>query len=196
MKISIYLFLLGVSLLISCRTNVSPVDVDADSVTEVVADCGQLAEVGDALVAETEVEESQQPITQYMLVEMTEFGPRLRQDMGRVLKGIGFNVTEYSEPESEEEMEMAEFTAVTATRQGANGITTLKYTKGEDSMVIIDCASNQEVAAFVESMQKAAYQKDGEIYGHPSNEMGKIYVKVEGKRIKIIFPFEMLPTDF
>lgn len=194
MKISSSWFLLGVLLLMSCRTNASPVDVDTDSATEVVADCGQLVEVGDALVAETEVEESQQPITQYLLVEMTEFGPRLRQDMGRALKGIGFNVTEYSEPECEEEM--AEFTAVTASRQGANGTTTLKYTKGEDSMVIIDCASNQEVATFVGSMQKAGYQKDGEIYGHPSNEMGKIYVKVEGKRIKIIFPFEMLPADF
>lgn len=207
MKNYLCFVLLCVAMMVSCGAKEVKVADATDAGTAVVAD---VHEATSADVAGTSVDdagrsnsgfddsaaasaESDGPsITQYMVVKVSEFGPCLRQNMGEVLKGIGFKVTEYPDPEDE----MAGYLAVSATREGKSGVTTLEYRKAEDSMVTITCASQKEVDDFVTSMEKAGYVKDGAIYGHPSNEMGKIYAKVEGKTIKIIFPFEMLPSDF
>lgn len=213
MKSYLCFVLLCVAMMVSCGAKEVKVTDATDAGTAVVADVHEASQAtsadeavtsvddagrsdsgfDDSEAASTEADESDGPsITQYMVVKVSEFGPCLRQNMGEVLKGIGFKVTEYPDPEDE----MAGYLAVSASRESKSGVTTLEYRKDEYSMVTITCASQNEVDDFVTSMEKAGYVKDGAIYGHPSNEMGKIYAKVEGKTIKIIFPFEMLPSDF
>jgi len=45
-------------------------------------------------------------------------------------------------------------------------------------------------------MKKSGYVYSDGIYAHPKNSMGKIYVKVQGLKVKIIFPFEMPPYEW
>ena len=133
-----------------------------------------------------------QPLTQFYLVEGSgSMGPSFRSqsEMARLLKKIGFKVSAFSNRYDDE---MAEYTALKATRNG----TTLTLRNGEDPIITINFATQREANEFVDSLNKCKYSKSGSLYSHPLNSLGKVYVRVKGRTIKLIFPFEMLPYNF
>lgn len=138
------------------------------------------------------------PLTQYALVEVLDgnIGVGFRAKAGEVLKTLGFTVKEFKRPADVDEMEP--FVFMTAHRQEPNGSTNIAFLSGEDQLLTIDFASRDDVKKFVESMQKSGYEYYDGIYAHPKNKMGlgRIYVKVRGLKVKIISPFEMLPTEW
>lgn len=134
-------------------------------------------------------------LTQYPLVEIVSYGVTFRHTLESQLKNLGFTVQSYSRPDYLDD-EMDTYTVLTASRQGNSGVTTIKYEKGEDQLMTIDFANKAELKGFVESMTVSHYTQDGTLYSHPSNDMAKIYVRIDGLQAKIISPFEMLPTNF
>lgn len=139
---------------------------------------------------------AQRPLTQYFLVQAGEYGASFREasDMARVLKSLGFVVNMPRHVASDDEDPMAEYTILSASRKG----TRLTLNNGEDVECVIDFANQKEVDDFVNSLAKAGYRKRGTLYEHPRNRagFGMIYVRVAGRRVKLIRPFEMLPYDF
>lgn len=141
---------------------------------------------------------AQQPLTQFSLVEVLDgdIGVSLRSDneLARLLKNIGFTVSTFKRPANTDEM--LAFTSLDATRRSSAGKTHLTVRRGEDIYCFIDFATQAEATKFVESMKKSGYRQQGSLYSHPSNSMAKIYVRVNGRRVKIISPFESLPSNF
>lgn len=131
------------------------------------------------------------PVTQYLIVEVSENGNGVyfRHNIEQVLRNQGFRVKEFSGEDTE---------GFTATRNTQYGPTVIQYEFMSDSdvYVTIDCATQYEADAFVESMRKAHYIRNGHLYEHPDNGYSKIYVKVNGKKITLISPYEMLPNNF
>ena len=115
-------------------------------------------------------------------------GVGFRAKAGEVLKTLGFTVKEFERPTDVDEM--APFVFMTAHRQEPSGST--------NQLLAIDFASREDVDKFVESMQKSGYEYSDGMYIHPKNKMGmgQIYVKVRGLKVKIISPFEMLPSEW
>ncbi|MDE6297164.1 MAG: hypothetical protein K2L89_04895 [Muribaculaceae bacterium] len=194
------LFILAISLvfiLTGCKSNgkgsnseypLSKSNIDS---TEVIVDTPVVEEK-----EETEDENEPTHVTQYCLVDVDkQIGPYFR-DNSKLLKNLGFTVRTYNRPSNMDEME--DFTELVATRPGKSGVTKITQTSGEDRYCIIDFANETELAAFVESMHASGYTKSGHIYSHPKNVpgMGMIYVKVEGLKVTMISPFEMLGTNF
>ena len=138
------------------------------------------------------------PLTQYALVEVLDedMGVGFRAKAGEVLKTLGFTVKEFERPTDVDEM--APFVFMTAHRQEPSGSTNIVFKNGEDQLLAIDFASREDVDKFVESMQKSGYEYSDGMYIHPKNKMGmgQIYVKVRGLKVKIISPFEMLPSEW
>ena len=137
------------------------------------------------------------PLTQYLLVKVVDdgIGVTFRDNIAAQLKSLGFKVTTYQRPPRLDEMES--YLSLKATRQGKNGITKIEMESGgEDPVCTIDFANQAEADKFVESMLVSDYIRDGNLYSHPANGLAKIYVKVIGKRVKLISPVEMLPYDF
>ncbi len=138
------------------------------------------------------------PLTQYALVEVLDgnMGVGFRTKAGEVLKTLGFTVKEFERPADVDEM--APFVFMTAHRQEPSGSTNIVFKNGEDQLLTIDFASREGVEKFVESMQKSGYEYSDGMYIHPRNKngMGQIYVKVRGLKVKIISPFEMLPSEW
>lgn len=138
------------------------------------------------------------PLTQYALVEVLDedMGVGFRAKAGEVLKTLGFTVKEFERPTDVDEM--APFVFMTALRQEPSGLTNIVFKNGEDQLLAIDFASREDVDKFVESMQKSGYEYSDGMYIHPKNKMGmgQIYVKVRGLKVKIISPFEMLPSEW
>ena len=141
---------------------------------------------------------AQQPLTQFLLVEVLgdDTGVSLRdeEDMARRLRRIGFKVSTYKCPSHIEPWEP--HTSLKASRKTKDGTTHITIISGEDAYCIIDFASKAEVSNFVNSMRKAKYEQEGTLFAHPKNNFGKIYVRVSNRRVKIIDPFEMLPSEF
>lgn len=136
------------------------------------------------------------PLTQYALVEVLDgnMGVGFRAKAGEVLKTLGFTVKKFERPADVDEM--APFVFMTAHRQEPSGSTNIAFKSGEDQLLTIDFANREGVEKFVESMKKSGYVYSDGIYAHPKNSMGKIYVKVQGLKVKIIFPFEMPPYEW
>lgn len=138
------------------------------------------------------------PLTQYALVEVLDedMGVGFRAKAAEVLKTLGFTVKEFERPTDVDEM--APFVFMTAHRQEPSGSTNIVFKNGEDQLLAIDFASREDVDKFVESMQKSGYEYSDGMYIHPKNKMGmgQIYVKVRGLKVKIISPFEMLPSEW
>ncbi|MDE5849796.1 MAG: hypothetical protein K2H38_06620 [Muribaculaceae bacterium] len=137
------------------------------------------------------------PLTQYYFVKALDrdMGVKFRDNIAVQLKNLGFEVKTFKRPSHLDEMES--YLSLKATRQGTDGVTKIEMQSGgEDPVCTIDFANQAEADDFVQSMIVSNYQKDGNIYSHPANGMAKIFVKVSGKRIKMISPFEMLPSDF
>ncbi len=136
------------------------------------------------------------PVTQYALINTSDYGPGIRdvKQLKSLLTGLGFAVKTNNRPESEDEME--EYTALTASRKGVDGTTTITYTRSEDNVIYINFANEHELNQFVESMVVSNYSKSGNHYYHPKNNMGKIGVKVSGNKVTIMDPFEMFPENF
>lgn len=138
------------------------------------------------------------PLTQYALVEVLDedMGVGFRAKAGEVLKTLGFTVKEFERPTDVDEM--APFVFMTAHRQEPSGSTNIVFKNGEDLLLAIDFASREDVEMFVESMRKSGYEYSDGMYIHPKNKegMGQIYVKVRGLKVKIISPFEMLPSKW
>lgn len=136
------------------------------------------------------------PLTQYALVEVLDrnIGVGFRTTAGEVLKTLGFTVKKFKRPSNVDEMEP--FVFMTAHRQESNGSTNIVLMNGEDQLLTIDFANHDDVDKFVESMQKSGYTYSDGIYAHPKNATGKIYIKVKGLKVKIISPFEMLPSEW
>ena len=141
---------------------------------------------------------AQQPLTQFLLVEVLgdDTGVSLRdeEDMARRLRRIGFKVSTYKCPSHIEPWEP--HTSLKASRKAKDGTTYITVTREEDTYCIIDFASKAEVSNFVNSMRKAKYKQEGTLFAHPKNDCGQIYVRVSNRRVKIIYPFEMLPSEF
>ncbi len=141
---------------------------------------------------------AQQPLTQFLLVEVLDddMGVSLRgdEDMARRLRRIGFKVSTYKCPSHIEPWEP--HTSLKASRKTKDGTTHITIISGEDAYCIIDFASKAEVSNFVNSMRKAKYKQEGTLFAHPKNDCGQIYVRVSNRRVKIIYPFEMLPSEF
>lgn len=139
---------------------------------------------------------AQRPLTQFFLVQTCEYGASFREasDMARVLKSLGFAVNMPRHVASDDEDPMAEYTILSASRK----CTRLTLKNGEDVECVIDFANQKEVNDFVNSLVKAGYRKHGTLYEHPRNIAGfsMIYVRVAGRRVKLIKPFEMLPNNF
>lgn len=141
-----------------------------------------------------------QPVTQYSLVTHGEYGAAFRdgKNMASVLRNLGFTVK--TRKSSDPDDDMSACTKLTASRKGVGGQnTTIKLeNNGEDNICTIDFADDAERDAFVESMIKAGYTKEGHIYANPRNVAGmnSIFAKVNGRRITMIHPFEMLPSTF
>lgn len=138
------------------------------------------------------------PLTQYALVQVFDdgVGVGFRSNMGALLKSIGFKVMTYRRPSHLDEMDAA--LRLKATRRGSGGLTVVEYYDGEDRTCTIDFANKGEADNFVKSMQLSGYRLANGIYSHPSNDDGpaRIYVRVTGKKVKIMCPFEMLPYNF
>lgn len=138
------------------------------------------------------------PLTQYALIEVLDedMGVGFRAKAGEVLKTLGFTVKEFERPTDVDEM--APFVFMTAHRQEPSGSTNIVFKNGEDQLLAIDFASREDVEMFVESMRKSGYEYSDGMYIHPKNKMGlgQIYVKVRGLKVKIISPFEMLPSKW
>ncbi|MCM1348400.1 MAG: hypothetical protein NC338_03230 [Firmicutes bacterium] len=136
------------------------------------------------------------PLTQYLLVAVCDdgIGATFRGNIEVQLKNLGFKVTTYRRPSHIDDMESYPY--LKATRQGRNGTTKIEMESGEDTLCIIDFANQAEADAFVKSMIKSGYKKDGNVYAHPANGLAKIYAKVSGKRVKLISPFEMCPDNW
>lgn len=138
------------------------------------------------------------PLTQYALVEVLDgnMGVGFRAKAGEVLKTLGFTVKKFERPADVNEM--APFVFMTAHRQEPSGSTNIVFKNGEDQLLTIDFASREDVDKFVESMQNSGYEYSDGMYIHPKNKMGmgQIYVKVRGLKVKIISPFEMLPSEW
>lgn len=138
------------------------------------------------------------PLTQYALIEVLDedMGVGFRANAAEVLKTLGFTVKEFERPTDVDEM--APFVFMTAHRQEPSGSTNIVFKNGEDQLLAIDFASREDVDKFVESMQKSGYEYSDGMYIHPKNKMGmgQIYVKVRGLKVKIISPFEMLPSEW
>ena len=141
---------------------------------------------------------AQQPLTQFLLVEVLDnnTGASLRgdEDMARRLRRIGFKVSTYKCPSHIEPWEP--HTSLKASRKTKDGTTHITIISGEDAYCIIDFASKAEVSNFVNSMRKSKYEQEGTLFAHPKNDCGQIYVRVSNRRVKIIHPFEMLPSKF
>ena len=141
---------------------------------------------------------AQQPLTQFLLVEVLgdDTGVSLRdeEDMARRLRRIGFKVSTYKRPSHSDVMDP--YTSLKASRKAKDGTTYITITSGDDRYCIIDFASKAEVSNFVNSMRKAKYKQEGTLFAHPKNDCGQIYVRVSNRRVKIIYPFEMLPSEF
>ena len=123
-------------------------------------------------------------------------GVGFRAKAGEVLKSLGFTVKRFERPADVDEM--TPFVFMTAHRQEPNGSTNIAFLSGEDQLLTINFASRDDVDKFVESMKKSGYEYSDGIYAHPQNKdgLGRIYVKVRGQKVKIISPFEMLPTEW
>lgn len=136
------------------------------------------------------------PLTQYALIEVLDedMGVGFRANAAEVLKTLGFTIKEFKRPADVDEMEP--FVYMTAHRQEPSGSTNIAFKSGEDQLLTIDFANREGVEKFVESMEKSGYVYSDGIYAHPQNSMGKIYVKVQGLKVKIIFPFEMPPYEW
>lgn len=137
------------------------------------------------------------PLTQYLLVKVLDdgLGVTFRDNVAAQLKNLGFKVTTYQRPPRLDEMES--YLSLRATRQEMGGVTKIEMESGgEDPTCTIDFANQAEADNFVQSMLLSDYIQNGDIYSHPANNLGKIYVKVIGKRVKLISPLEMLPNDF
>ncbi len=138
------------------------------------------------------------PLTQYALIEVLDgnIGVGFRHNSEEVLKSLGFTVKEFKRPADVDEM--TPFVYMTAHRQEPSGSTNIAFRNGEDQILTIDFASRDDVKKFVESMQKSGYEYYDGIYAHSQNKMGlgQIYVKVRGLKVKIISPFEMLPSEW
>lgn len=139
---------------------------------------------------------AQKPLTQYYLVGTSDLGAGFRgsDEISRFLKKLGFSVTTYTRPDDVDEMES--FTILKASRKVSDGTTNVFIGNGEDIYCVIDFANQAEVDAFVESLKAAHYHQDGTFFAHPANDISKIYVRVNGLNVKLIWPFEMLPNDF
>lgn len=148
--------------------------------------------------AEEDEASSVAPLTQYALVEVLDgnMGVGFRTKAGKVLKSLGFTVKEFKRPSNVDEM--TPFVYMTAHRQEPHGSTNIALTASDDQLLTIDFASRDDVAKFVESMLKSGYSCYDGIYIHPENKdgMGQIYVKVLGLKVKMICPFEMLPSEW
>ena len=72
----------------------------------------------------------------------------------------------------------------------------LTIISGEDAYCIIDFASKAEVSNFVNSMRKAKSKQEGTLFSHPKNDWGKICVRVNNRRVKILCPSHTVPDDF
>lgn len=142
---------------------------------------------------------AQQPLTQFYLVEVLDNGIgvsfRDNKEMARRLRQIGFKVSTYKRPSHSDEM--ATYIALKASRKAKDGTTYITVTRGEDDYCIIDFASKAEISNFVSSMRKSKYKQEGTLFSHPQNSpCNEIYVRVSNLRVKIIYPWEMIPDDF
>ena len=141
---------------------------------------------------------AQQPLTQFLLVEVLgdDTGVSLRdeEDMARRLRRIGFKVSTYKRPSDSDVMDP--YTSLKASRKAKDGTTYITVTREEDTYCIIDFASKAEFSYFVSSLRKSKYEQEGTLFAHPKNNSSKIYVRVSNRRVKIIDPFEMLPSEF
>lgn len=149
------------------------------------------------VVNDNEVEQpSLPPLTQYALVEVLDgnLGVGFRSKADVILEKLGFTVKKRDRPADADEMEP--YISMTAHRQEKDGSTNVVMQNGEDQQITIDFASSKALEAFVESMRKSGYEYEGGIYSHPKNALGKIYAKVEGSKVKLISPFEMLPNNW
>ena len=116
------------------------------------------------------------------------------EDIAHRLRRIGFKVSTYKCPSHIEPWEP--HISLKASRKTKDGTTYITVTSGDDPYCIIDFASKAEVSNFVNSMRKAKYKQEGTLFAHPKNDCGQIYVRVSNRRVKIIDPFEMLPSEF
>lgn len=139
------------------------------------------------------VENNVEYVTQYMIVGKDGAGFN-SEHISKVLKRLGFKVSLRHRPGDLDDME--EFTDLTASRTNDAGTTRVKYVSGEDPLCIIDFASMEEVDAFVQSLIASGYRKEGTLYIHPNDLHCKIFVRVRGRQVKIVNPWEMLPIDF
>ena len=140
------------------------------------------------------------PLTQYALVD----GPGFRdtKQLASLLRTLGFKV-KIGEPRNEGDGDddvMAYRLLLSATRPGAEkgSVTTLKLEIEEDILMTIDFADGREREAFVESRMKSGHSRNGNKYSHPLNAdmSGRIYARVDGNRVRLIYPFEMPPYEF
>ena len=116
------------------------------------------------------------------------------EDIARRLRRIGFKVSTYKRPSHSDVMDS--YTSLKASRKAKDGTTYITVTREEDTYCIIDFASKAEFSYFVSSLRKSKYEQEGTLFAHPKNNCGQIYVRVSNRRVKIIHPFEMLPSEF
>lgn len=134
------------------------------------------------------------PLTQYKLVEVHNNGVSFRGNIALQLKSLGFTVKTFERPGYMDDMES--FKILSATRQRKTGTTKITMESGEDIICTIDFADQRELDSFVNSMRDSHYLNSGSLYWHPKNALAQIYARVNGLKVKIICPFEMLPSNF
>lgn len=125
-------------------------------------------------------------LTQYLLVDADGNGPKFRNTskMATLLRKLGFKVTTYNAQYEGDEA----VTTLTATRTAKNGgKTRVVVEEGEGSTITINFATQAEVNAFVDSMERSHYKKSGGIWRHPKTSPGfHLGAKVNGKQVKIL----------
>lgn len=132
------------------------------------------------------------PLTQYFLVtiEDSKIFFRGENEMARMLKGLGFNTKVYDE---EVDMDMA-----AKYLYAYRGNTNINYYMEDgDIYIIINFADRDELSKFIKSLEDSHWNFDGTYYSKSMpNSYHDIYAKVEGLTVKMIHPFEMIPTNF
>lgn len=151
-------------ILSACSGKKAPIETDSEEVeiTKSTPDSPQVE------IEEPEEEKEPQHLTQYIMVQSDEIIATFRDNAG-ILKNMGFKVKNFKTPATG-----GAYTEMTATRQGKDGVTTIKKRYLDDAYVTttvtIDFANKSELDSFVESMKASKWVKQGDFWTHPTSK--------------------------
>lgn len=122
------------------------------------------------------------PLTQYFLVEIVVSGVVFREEneMARVVKSLGFNVTIYNDG------------TLTANRGG----TSIELIPGNVDYCYINFANSGERYDFEDSLIRSHWVNHGSYYSHSSNGRVSMYAKINGNSATLACSTNGVPYGF